>query len=233
MRRFWKTAAAAPGPDGFGVTLDGRPVRLPGGEPLRVRGAALAEAIAAEWRDAGVEGAEVRPDDLPLTRLANTVQARIAPNREGVIEALLAYGGNDLLCYRAAEPELAGLQHESWQPWLDWAAHALDAPLIVTDAIIAVDQPRESLAALRAALAALDDYALGGLGVIVPALGSLVLALAMIAERLPPGAAHRLALLEELWQAEKWGTDEAAEERRRQVGGEIATAASFVRLARS
>lgn len=230
MKRFWTTAAVTPEPEGFGVALDGRPVRLPKGAPLAVPSLALAEAVAAEWQ---VAGPEFDKNALPLTGLAGAALERIPTEREGMIDALLAYGGSDLLCYRAPDPELAELQHQSWQVWLDWAVHTLDAPLIATDAIIAIDQPPASLAALRAHLTRQDDYGLAGLSVMVPALSSLILALAVLAAALSPDAAHRLASLEEAWQAARWGEDNEAAARRRQLAVEIATVADFVTLARS
>jgi chaperone required for assembly of F1-ATPase len=234
MKRFWHQAAVMPQQEGFAIALDGKPVRLPGGAPLAVRTRRLAEAIATEWQAAGPAiGSLVTPEDLPLTGLAGTALERLPAQRDGIIDALLAYGRNDLLCYRATDPELAELQHQSWQPWLDWSATALAAPLFVTDAIIAADQPEASLAALRAELAAQDDYALAGLGVVVPATGSLVLGLAVNAGRLAPEEAHRLAGMEEDFQVAHWGEDEEAMRRRRRIASEIATAARFVSLGRS
>ena len=198
--------------------------------PLAVRSRALAEAIAAEWQAA--TGA-VMPDGLPLTGLAGAALERIPAQREGVIGALHAYARHDLLCHRVPDPELAELQHRSWQPWLDWSADALGAPLLVTDAITTIDQPEASLAALGERLAALDDYALAGLGVIVPGLGSLVLGLGVLAGRLAPGEAHRLASIEESFQTARWGEDEEAMARRARIAAEIATAAGFVSLSRS
>jgi chaperone required for assembly of F1-ATPase len=232
VRRFWHQASVLPAPDGYGIALDGKPVRLPGGGTLAVRAKALAEAIAAEWQAIGT-GTSITPEHVPLTGLAGAALERIPAQREAMIETLLAYARNDLLCYRATDPELAEEQHQSWQVWLDWSANELDAPLFVTDAIIAIDQPEASLAALRAQLAAQDDYALAGLGVIIPASGSLVLGLAVIAGRLAPEDAHRLASLEESFQAARWGKDEEALRRRQRIAGEIATAARFVTLSRS
>ena len=46
-KRFWKQAAAAETPEGWGVTLDGRPLRTPGKASLIAPTRALAEALAA------------------------------------------------------------------------------------------------------------------------------------------------------------------------------------------
>ena len=101
-------------------------------------------------------------------------------------------------------------QADAWQPWLDWAEQRYGAKLRVTTGIVAVRQHRGSVAALRAAVAALDAWALAALGVAVPALGSLVLGLALAEQRLDPATAHALGALDELFQAEQWGEDAQA-----------------------
>ena len=233
MKRIWKHAGLQALDGGFGVTLDGRPVRLPGGAPLTVPTEGLARAIAAEWNAPG-DNDEVRPDDLPLTRLAGTAVERIAPDTAPVRAGLLAYGRSDLLCYRATGPDgLVAEQARLWQPWLDWAGATLGARLAVTAGITAIDQPPEAIAGLDAALATHDAWSLAGLGVTVPALGSLVLGLAVAAGAIAPAAAHDCATLDERWQERLWGEDAEAAARRARIGGEIASAARFVNLARS
>jgi chaperone required for assembly of F1-ATPase len=233
MKRFWDSAAAAPQPGGFGVLLDGRPVRLPGGAPLVVPAAALAEAIAEEWsRAGGAKGGEMSFADVPLTRLAGTAQERIAPDPAPVVAALARYGETDLLCYRAEDRRLAAEQAAQWDPLLDWAALQLDAPLRVTAGLMPVPQDATALAALRRAVAALGALELSALGVLVPGLGSLVLGLAVVHGRLDAAEAHRLATLDEAFQERFWGTDAEAAARRARIGAEVALAARLVALMR-
>jgi chaperone required for assembly of F1-ATPase len=234
MKRFWDTATVAPAGQGFAVLLDGRPMRLPGGAELSVRPRSLAEAIAAEWQAAGgAIGGEMSFADTRLTRLAGTAQQRIAPDPASTIDAIARYGESDLLCYRAAAPqELVQRQARAWQPWLDWAALTHDAPLRVTTGVAPVRQPPDSVAALRRTVAALDVEVLAALGIAVPALGSLVLGLALAAGRLNAPAAHALGALDELFQAEQWGEDAEAAARGAAVAADIALAAQFIALAR-
>lgn len=235
MKRFWDTAAAAPQPDrpgAFGVLLDGRPVRLPGGDPLAVPALTLAEAIAEEWAAAGgAKGGEMSFADVPLTRLAGTAQERIAPDPEPTVAALAKYAETDLLCYRAEDQRLAAEQAEHWGPLLDWAALQLDAPLRVTAGLMPVAQDPGALAALRRAVAAAPPLALAGLGVLVPSLGSLVLGLAVLRGRLGGAEAHALSILDERFQERFWGLDAEAAARRERVAREIALAERLVRLA--
>ncbi len=234
MRRFWHTARVERDSGGFRVLLDGKPMRLPGGAPLCVDRPALAEALAGEWRQAGGgKGGEMGFDDLPLTRLAGTAQERIAADPGASIDALARYGESDLLCYRAEGPAaLVERQNHGWQPWLDWARTELGAALRVTTGVVYLPQDREALAALRRALAGHDPLALAALGVAVPALGSLVLGLALARFRLSAAEAMALATLDETFQEELWGSDAEALARRGAIAAELASAARLLELAR-
>lgn len=233
MKRFWDLASIDPGSDGFTVRLDQRPLRLPGGSSLRVTAEPLARAIAEEWQSAGANGRDVSVAEMPLTRLAGTAQERIASDPWPTIDAIARFGETDLLCYRAERPaELVQRQKRSWQPWLDWAAATFGAPLRVSTGISPIKQHRGSIAALRKAVSAHDAYGLAGLGVAVPALGSVVLGLALAQRRIDAETAHTLGALDELFQAECWGEDEEAARRRGAIGADIEVAARFMALAR-
>lgn len=234
MKRFWDNVAIAPDGEEFRVLLDGKPIHLPNGGVLRIGPPALAEAVAAEWRLAGgAKGGDMSFADTPLTRLSGTARERIAPDPAPTADAIARYGESDLLCYRAESPDaLVAQQTRDWQPWLDWAALALDAPLRVTTGISSIRQHRDSIAALRRAVAGYDAYMLAGLGIVVPALGSLVLGLALAAGQIDASEAHRLGALDELFQTEQWGEDQDATIRRANVAADIALAARFMRLAR-
>ncbi|WP_376088857.1 ATP12 family chaperone protein [Roseomonas sp. CCTCC AB2023176] len=234
MKRFWDRAEVAAEGDAFGIVLDGRPLRLPGGGSLRLPHRAVADAVAAEWDAAGgAKGTEFTYDDVPLTRLVGTAVDRIAPDPAPSAEAIAKYGEADLLCYRAEDRRLAALEAERWQPLLDWAALHLDAPLLVTTGIGHVAQPEDSLRAIRAAVAAQDAFGISALGLAVPALGSVVLGLAMAHGRLDAAEAHALASLDETFQEELWGTDSEAQARRARIGADVALAERLMRLSRA
>lgn len=207
-KRFWTAATVAPAAGGFTVHLDGRPVRTPAKAPLLLPTEALARAVAAEW--AAQEG-RLQPETMPATRAANSAIDKVAPQRAEVAALIAAYGGSDLLCYRAEAPEtLVARQAAAWNPLLDWAAGALGAPLAVAAGVVPVDQPEASLARLAAEVAALNDFELAAFHDLVALSGSLVLALAVARGRLLPEAAWQAARIDEDWQIEQWGEDEEA-----------------------
>lgn len=234
MKRFWDTATVAEAEGRFAVQLDGRPVRLPGGGPLQVASRPLAEAIAAEWNAAGgAKGQDFSHEEVPLTRLVGTAAERIAPDPAPTIAALARYAETDLLCYRADDRRLAERQAAEWDPLLDWAALTLDAPLRVTAGVMPVAQTPDALHALARAVAAHPPLELAALGVSVPALGSLVLGLALAAGRLDAAGAHALGTLDERFQEEFWGQDAEAAARRERIAADVALAERLVALARA
>lgn len=228
-KRFYKQAAAVDAEGGgYGVALDGRPIRTPGGAPLTVSNAALAEAIAVEWT---AQEDEIHPPTMPMMRLAATAIDRIGRERATIVDQIAAYGGSDLLCYRADSPApLVERQAQLWQPLLDWVAEAHGARLTVTHDITHVAQDPAALEPLRAAVEALDDYRLAAVSLLTPICGSLVIALAVEAGHIDATQATAASLLDEDWQIEKWGHDDEAAERRENVAREIADAVRFLEL---
>ena len=227
MKRFYKDAQA----EGRTVLLDGRPLKTPRGETLTLPTEALARAVAEEWR---AQGDEIVPSAMPLTKLANTALDGIAQRRDEVIAEIAGFARHDHLCYRTDAPaELVRRQNEAWDPLLDWAAERYGAPLVTVAGVTSVAQPEASLAALRKAVEALDDFTLAGLHVAASIAGSLVLGLAVVDKRLSAADAFALSQIDERFQAEKWGLDSEAEARARRLAAELDVAAQFVDLAHS
>lgn len=233
MKRFWDQAACVEEDGNFAVLLDGRPMRLPGGGTLRVATRALGEALAGEWQSAGggAKGGKMSWDDVPLTRLAGTAAERIAPAPDATVAAIAKYAETELLCYRATDQALAARQAEAWDPWLDWAARELGVELATTIGIMPIAQDAAALAAVHRVVAPLSPVGLSALGVLVPALGSLVLGVAVQRRALNCEEAHRLSILDELYQEERWGLDWEAEDRRQKVAADLAVAAKLAALA--
>ncbi|MCM0021713.1 MAG: hypothetical protein NBV67_17100, partial [Tagaea sp.] len=128
--------------------------------------------------------------------------------------------------------ELAARQTKTWQPLLDWLALAYDAPLIVSHAIAAPAQPPSSLAALRKALAGMDDLKLAGIGVAVAVTSSLAVSLALADGKLDAKGAFDAAELDASFQIERWGEDSEAAARRAAIRAELVVAERFFTLAR-
>lgn len=230
-KRFWTEAAAVAVEGGHSVHLDGRAVRTPAKAVFLLPSRAMAEAAAAEW---AAQGKEVDPATMPVTRAANSAIDTIGANRAAVQEMIAAYGGSDLLCYRADAPDaLVARQAAAWDPLLGWAARALGAPLTVTAGVIPVDQPAESLARLDAALAAVSDFELAALHDLVALSGSLVIGLAAAAGQGDVETLWAAARVDEEYQAETWGRDEEADAVAALKRAAFADAWRFLQLSRT
>ena len=231
MERFYEKVATVKVPDGWSDVLDGRVVKTPATQGLTVPQEIFADALADEWR---TQKTEIVPLSMPLTRLANTALDRTAPNREQVIDEVAGYGKSDLLCYQTAEPTaLAELQARHWQPVLDWLAVKHRAPLSVTFDIAPIEQSGASLLAVHDAVARLDNFVLTGLHAATAICGSVAVGLALLDRWIDAAEAWRCALLDEQFQAERWGADEEEKGRWAAVRTEIETASGFMSLARN
>ena len=209
-KRFWTDVAVVPEGEDFAVTLDGRPVRTPLKERLRVPTRTFAEEVAREWAD---QGEVLDPNAMPATRLANAAIDKVRAQRAEVVEMLASYGASDLLCYRAEAPErLIARQQAGWDPLLAWSAEELGADLAVGCGVMPVAQAPGDLERLREPLEAMDAFELAAFHDLVALSGSLVLALAVALGRVSAEEAWRLSRLDEDFQIEEWGEDEEAAE---------------------
>jgi chaperone required for assembly of F1-ATPase len=230
MKRFYKNVTVDETKDGFRFLLDAKPVQTPARQPLLLPTRALAEAIAEEWR---IQGDEMLPLAMPLTRLVNAVLDGVRATRADVIAAILRFGENDLLSYRAESPVALVARQLDWNVYLDWAAERHGARLAVTAGIRHVEQSAETMAALCRAVSGLDDFHLAALHVLVSITGSLVLGLAVLDGRLTADEAFTLSRLDEAYQAERWGADREAEQRAQRLAAEMGHAAQLVSLSRA
>ncbi len=207
-KRFWQKAEAMACAGGFTVHLDAKPVRTPAKAEFVLPTMGLAEAVALEWE---AQDGQVRPETMPNTRSANSAIDKIVPQFPEVVDLVAAYGASDLLCYRATTPDaLIRLQHNGWQPLLDWAADALGAPLSVTQGVIPVPQPEASLSVLHTRVRALSPFQLVAFHDLVAISGSLILGFAVAEGRVGVAEAWDLSRIDEDWQAREWGVDDDA-----------------------
>jgi chaperone required for assembly of F1-ATPase len=210
------------------LTLDGKPMRTPAGMAFVLPMRALAEAIAGEW-NAVPEKGEIKPQFMPMTRLAATALDRVASQRAKVVEEITAYGRSDLLCYRAERPmELVARQKAVWDQWLEWLKRRHGVTLNITQGVMPVAQDDTEIEKLRRAIASVDDFALAGLFNLTAMLGSVVLALAVQAGELDAERAAAVAEIDAMFQAERWGEDVEATRQREAVRRDIATVGRYL-----
>lgn len=227
MKRFWKQAAVRQD-GGWGIELDGRPVRTPARAPLLVASPALAEAIAAEW---DAQGETIEPASMPLTGIANAAIDLAAPDPAAFAAPIAAYAESDLLCYRDdRDPALQAEQAAAWNPLLAWAERRHGVEFALARGVLPIDQPEATVAALREALLAHDPFRLAALAPLVTIGGSLVAALALAERAFAAETLWNAVSLDELYQERRWGADSEAQAARARRAADWHNAARFLDL---
>ena len=228
-RRVYETATVQQAESGFGVLLDGKPVRTPARRPLVSPRRSIAEPFAAEWNG---QGDAIDPAAMPLTRLANAIIDGVAPAPQPVRDEIAKYIASDLVFYRAERPEgLVLRQAQVWDPLLAWARETLGARFICAQGVIYAAQPDTALAAFRAAIPQ-EPWALGALNSVTTLTGSALIALAVARGRLSVEEAWAAAHVDEDWNMEQWGRDTMALERRSARFAEMRAAAMVLEAMR-
>lgn len=207
-KRFYEVALVAPLGDGWSIQLDGRPVKTPAREMLRITSKPLADAVAEEWR---AQEKFIDPTTMPLTRLASIAQDRVPLDRAALIDDIVRYAETDLVCYHAPGSEALGrLQRATFEPLLQWARTAYALDFETTDALMPIAQPPQTLHNARALIEQTSDIELAGLAMMVPLLGSFVLSIALWKQRIEIDQALKAARLDEDLHAQKYGEDDEA-----------------------
>jgi len=220
---------------GFGLALDGRPVKTPAARALAAPISSLAEAMAEEWR---AQRENIDPSTMPLTRLANSIIDGVADAADAVAAEVEKYLASDLLFYRVEGPQgLTTRQQEAWDPLIAWASASLGAKFRTGAGVVYLPQPDDALAAARAAIPrptgdARDLWQLGATHSITTLTGSALIALALLLDRLSVAEAWAAAHVDEDWNMAQWGRDELALERRAYREAEMQAAGRVVELLR-
>ncbi|MES2699882.1 MAG: ATP12 family protein [Pseudomonadota bacterium] len=231
MKRFWKEVAVAPVQGGWQVLLDGRKVKTQAGGAQVVPTAATAELLAAEWR---AQGAEIDPNGFPLRDLTDYALDVISLDTAPVLAKLIGYAETDTLCYRADPDELLyPRQRDLWEPLVTATEARHGVSFTRVSGIMHRPQKPETLATLRAVIATLDPFTLAALELTTSLSASLITGLAALEPDADPAALFAAANAEEDWQAEQWGWEWTAEERRERRLAAFVRAVEFIRAAKA
>ena len=226
-RRFYGAAAVERQPGGYGVLLDGRPVKTPARRTLAAPTQALAQALADEWE---AQREVIDPAAMPLTRLANSIIDGVADAPAAVQAEVAKFLASDLVCYRAGNPDgLVERQARHWNPLVAWAREALGARFVLGEGVMFVPQPEEALTAAARAIPD-EPWRLGAVSAITTLTGSALIALAMSQGHLSAEDAWAATHVDEDWNMHQWGRDEQVLERRAAREAEMRAAAKVLAL---
>ncbi len=228
MKRFCSDVSVGPCDGGFAVHLDGRAVKTQGGAAQIVPTAAIAEALAAEWR---AQGEDIDAALFVNRDLADYAIDIVHTDRAAAIATLLGFAQTDTLCYRADPGSaLAQRQDEMWEPLLAALESRLGIAFVRVAGVLPQPQHDATLHTLENHLATLDDFTLAALQTLASLAASLTVGLAALEPRADSTALFDAANLEEDWQAELWGADAEAKAVRALRVESFGKAADFARL---
>ena len=212
-KRFYKEVGVDEDEAGFAITLDGKAIKTPGQNPVRLPNQVAGELVAQDW-DAQQE--HINMGQMPHQRIVNTAVDGVIRDPQSVVEEMLRFSGSDLLCYRADNPEgLVELQRQHWDPILDWAAKDLKANFDLVEGLIHQPQPQAALSAFGLALDSIEcPFKLACLYQVTALTGSSIIAMAVYHKALSCDEAWNAAHVDDDWQISQWGDDDEAIARR-------------------
>lgn len=226
MKKFYQKAEAGTAPGGYALRLDGRTVKTPMQHPFLLPTMALAKEIAREW---DAQGAEIVPASMPLTQLTYTMLDKgVGRDRAEMAAEILRYAGSDLLCYFAAHPvDLVARQKDAWQPLLAWMDETHGVRFDTVSGIQYINQPEEAVRRIEKIVADMDAADFTVMQAATGLFGSPILALALLQRRITADEAYAAAMVDEIYQLEKWGEDALARRKLDHVRREAAALALF------
>jgi chaperone required for assembly of F1-ATPase len=225
LKRFYKTVSIS---DDNRILLDDRVIKTPMKATLALPNRALAEHVAHEWN---AQRTEIDAASMPMTRLANTAIDKVGISRAEVLAEVVQYAGSDLVCYRAESPEsLVQRQAEAWDPVIAFVNVRLPANFAPTTGVIHLSQDAGSLKALGDYVGTFDAFKLVAFHNLTVVTGSALLTCMVVEKAIDNDKAWLAALVDENFQIEQWGRDEAAEVRRASRKVEFDAAVEFAGL---
>lgn len=154
-------------------------------------------------------------------------EEEIKKHRAEVVRKLLQFADTDSLLFWSRDAELAQRQEKIWLPIIIWAndeIHLKNKPIYGLDIPIS-EQKKPNIDSF---LEALSDRELTAFYLAALNMNSELLAAALVKGKISAQQAFDAAYLEELWQAETWGAENAALQRRECLKEELEEIESFL-----
>ena len=116
----------------FAVTLDGKTIKTPRQQPLRLPTRAMAYAVAHEW---DAQKPDVRPATMPIMTLVSTaLDLVVTSSSQETIDEIMHYFHTDTVCYQVTadqQEKLVALQQKKWKPIRKWFSDTFEGEVDV------------------------------------------------------------------------------------------------------
>lgn len=155
--------------------------------------------------------------------------AEIGADRREIADKIENFLMTDMLLFWGTEKDLIVRQEKLWGPVLEWAKQVFDTDFVKTHGLDVPVQDEKSGERLRSFMDLLSDRELAAFYLAALNMRSVLLAAALVKGRISAEEAYRASCLEELWQAESWGTDDEAEKKRSELRQELFDIEKFLK----
>ncbi|KAL4095568.1 hypothetical protein PRIC1_008942 [Phytophthora ramorum] len=191
----------------FAVTLDGKAVKTPRQQPVRLPTRALAYAVAHEW---DAQSHDIRPVTMPIMTLASTaLDLEFTSSSQEIINEMLHYLHTDTVCYQVTadqQDKLVALQQKKWKPIRKWFSDAFEGEVDVSHGSIdRLAHGQQLVENVREHLETLNDFELTAMRTLTKECKSLITALAVFKRHITAKEAMDICRLEEEFQINNWG----------------------------
>lgn len=228
MKVFFKEVSVEVRDNKYVVMLDGKITKTPEQSVCLMPTLEMAEAIAKEWKD---QEEVIDPNSMPLTKLLNTSVDRVEKRRDDLIEELVKFAGADQVCYRADyPPELVELQNKVWNPLMKTMEEDYGVDLRVVTGVVFAEQDQKALLKIRKLIEKVESFRLMALYTMITVTGSVTVGFNLFKGHIELNEAWDAGQLDENFQISQWGSDEEAEQRRRNLKSELENAFRFLQL---
>ena len=205
-RLYDKVAVSRRAAGEFVIHLDSRPLKTPATDTLVLPTEELAYGIAVEWEK---QAAVIRPDTMPLMKLATTAIDQVPTIRPTMIDSMLRCLESDSACFRSVdEPKLMVKEEAAYAPLLGWLRSEYQIDLHTSESLT-LRHPPFSVARAEVLLNEADDWEVSALDFCTSASKSFVISLALCRDHIGAEEAIAAARTAEQHQIDEWGLVEA------------------------
>lgn len=224
-KKFWRKVFLKQEKNLGVIFLDDKELKSPKDKKLNLP-YYLSQKVFKEWNEVQEE---INPSLMPFYSYSVTAVDRIMNHKNDVIETLKSILRMDTLLYRSGNDiDLSKLQEKEWQPLLKWLDINYNCKLTINYELKPLNQKETELLKCINLVNQLDHFSLSGFSHLVSISGSFILGLSFYCKKINSHKVYELALLEELFQSNKWGSDDFANERRENIKKEITEACEFL-----
>uniref|UniRef100_A0A7S3K311 ATP synthase mitochondrial F1 complex assembly factor 2 n=1 Tax=Aureoumbra lagunensis TaxID=44058 RepID=A0A7S3K311_9STRA len=212
VKKFYKRVSIKEMEKGYGIELDGRLLKTPGRNNIKIPSKSLGLGIAAEWDS---QNEFIVPSAMPLMSLTATAIDQVLVEKDFVLDNICKYLNTDTACFLASEadePRLHQLQLQYFIPLLDWFEMTYHLRLKPGFGILHKPSTNslQDMHSLQSQLQSWSHWDLAALQCVTQECKSLVIALAFLHNYIDTKYAQTAARLEENAQIDRWGFVEGA-----------------------